>query len=167
MKIYFCFISIVLVIFSCKGPNVVFVGPQPKFLESIEEIPVDYQGEFIEIGDAEEESIIVTSTDITLNTKGEASTYDSLIVKSQGNYLYVNVLNEQGYYELYVARLVHCLEYENIKVMAGSIHEEDLNLFNVIDKYTLSSKPALRGVDMDIYVLDDLTANQFNQYINS
>ena len=167
MKKFSFFISIVLIISSCRGPNVTFVNPQPRFLESIEEIPVDYQGEFIEIGDGAEELIVVRPTDITLNVYGEVRTYDSLIVKSNGNYLYVNVLNEQGYYELYVARLVRCLEYENIKVMAGSIQEEDLNLFNVIDKYTLFSKPGLRGGDMDIHVLDDLTVNQLNQYINT
>ena len=160
MKKFSFFISIVLIISSCTGPNVAFVTPQPRFLESIEDIPVDYQGEFIEIGDGAEELIVVRPTDITLNVDGEVSTYDSLIVKSNGNYLYVNVLNEQGYYELYVARLVRCLEYENIKVMAGSIQEEDLNLFNVIDKYTL-------GGNKDIHVLDDLTVNQLNQYINA
>jgi hypothetical protein len=163
MKKFFFFISIVL--FSCTGPNVAFVDPQPIFLESIEEIPVDYQGEFIEIGDEAEELIVVTPTNITLNVDGEVRTYDSLIVKSNGNYLYVNVLNEQGYYELYVARLVRCLEYENIKVMAGAMGEEDLNFFNIIDKYTIPSSKSGFG-DKSIHVLDDLTVNQLNQYIN-
>ena len=168
MKKFSFFISIVLIISSCRGPNVAFVNPQPRFLESIEEIPVDYQGEFIEIGDGAEELIVVRPTDITLNVDGEVRTYDSLIVKSNGNYLYVNVLNEQGYYELYVARLVRCLEYENIKVMAGSIQEEDLNLFNVIDKYTIPSpKSGFLGGDKSIHVLDDLTVNQLNEYRNA
>ena len=75
------------------------------------------------------------------------------------------MLNEYGYYELYVARLVRCLGYENIKVMAGVFKEEELQLFNVIDKYTLPSKPGFG--DTDIYVLDDLTVNQLNQYIQA
>ena len=81
------FLSAVLLCFaSCT--NVTFVNPQPEFLESLTEIPEKYQGRFASDDTNEDVNIV---TDTTINGMSIAS--DSLVVKTRGNYFYVNFLN--------------------------------------------------------------------------
>ena len=157
------FFSLLVLIFSSCGPNVSFVNPQPVFLDSVEEFPLDYQGEFVDVSilAKEEEKIIVTPNTISVNIDNEIVVFDSLVIKPHGNYLYINVLNDEGYYELYVARIVRYLSNENIQVMTVQAEQDELSLFNMIDTYTRDG-----FLQEKMYVLDDLNVNQLNLYRN-
>ena len=70
------------ILFTSCGPNVAFVNPQPIFLDNLEEIPIEYQGEFLDLKYPDEEPIKVTKKSIEIN----GIDLDSFVVKSQGNY---------------------------------------------------------------------------------
>ena len=137
---------------SC-GPNVAFVNPQPIFLDNLEEIPIEYQGEFLDLKYPEEEPIKVTKKSIEIN----GIDLDSFVVKSQGNYLYFNILNPDGYFELYITRLVSYMGQENIQVIAPSIDSKDLKYFDL--KFINYDNG-----EIEDYILDDLSINQLNLY---
>ena len=96
-----------------------------------------------------------------MNIDNEIVVFDSLVIKPHGNYLYINVLNDEGYYELYVVRIVRYLSNENIQVMTVQAEQDELSLFNMIDTYTRDS-----FLQEKMYVLDDLNVNQLNLYRN-
>ena len=85
MKYYKLLVLIILVtiLTSCSGlSDVRFITPQPEFLEPLASIPKKFQGIFL----IEKDTIQVTEHTIDGNTINS----DSLIVKSWGNYLFVN-----------------------------------------------------------------------------
>ena len=152
------FLSAVLLCFaSCA--NVTFVNPQPEFLESLTEIPEKYQGRFVfsEASDDTNEDVnIVTAT--TIN--GMSITSDSLVVKTRGNYFYVNFLDDKGNYKLYIYQTVHCLGYEKIYAIFPNIDKEQEHLFNVINDWSCNN-------GNQCYLLDRVSVNQFNLLVNS
>tara|TARA_B100000674_G_scaffold491648_1_gene510047 strand:- start:42 stop:554 length:513 start_codon:yes stop_codon:yes gene_type:complete len=96
---------------SCRDSDIGFITAQPNSLEEIEVIPKNFQGKFVV--DDYNDTIIITEKSIdgiNINT-------DSLIVKSQGNYLFVNIKKED-YYTLVAAQVVKSYNYEKI-----SLHE--------------------------------------------
>tara|TARA_Y100001978_G_scaffold172698_1_gene163176 strand:+ start:1842 stop:2354 length:513 start_codon:yes stop_codon:yes gene_type:complete len=96
---------------SCRDSDIGFITAQPNSLEEIEVIPKNFQGKFVV--DDYNDTIIITEKSIdgiNINT-------DSLIVKSQGNYLFVN-MKKEDYYTLVAAQVVKSYNYEKI-----SLHE--------------------------------------------
>jgi len=81
-------------------------------------------------------------------------------VKARGNYFYVNILDDNGNYELYVYKLIRYLDYENSYAVFLNIDSEQTNLFNVIDKWNCNN-------GKQCYLLDNVNENQFNLLINS
>jgi len=86
---------------------------------------------------------------------------DSVVVKARGNYLYINILdNNKGTYQVYVFQSIRYLNYEKIYAIFPNITEEKSHLFNVI------STTAYSTTDHS-YLLDNVTVNQFNLLVNS
>ena len=112
MKKYIILLSVLFFMFtSCRDSDIGFITAQPNSLEEIEVIPKNFQGKFVV--DDYNDTIIITEKSIdgiNINT-------DSLIVKSQGNYLFVNIKKED-YYTLVAAQVVKSYNYEKI-----SLHE--------------------------------------------
>ena len=84
---------------SCRDSDVGFITAQPDYLEEIEVIPKNFLGKFVVEG--YNDTIIITEKSIdgvNINT-------DRLIVKSQGNYLFVN-MKKEDYYSLVAAQVV-------------------------------------------------------------
>ena len=74
--------------FLASCTNVSFVNHQPEFLDPLSEIPEKYHGTFLIKTDTH--SIAIDAIDgMSINT-------DSLVVKSRGNYFYVNILDDNG-----------------------------------------------------------------------
>ena len=150
------FLSAVLLCFS-SCTNISFVSPQPEFLEPLSNIPEKYQGNFIWIGANTDEDVnIITAT--TIN--GISIFSDSLVVKTRGNYFYMNILDDKGNYELYVYKVVRYLDYEKIYAFIPSVKKEQVHLFNVIDDWSCNN-------GKQCYLLDNLNVNQFNLLVNS
>ena len=142
------------VLFLSSCTNVYFVSPQPEFVDELTEIPEEYCGEFL-IGSDEDSTHIVTRNTID----GVSISADSgLVVKARGNYFYVNIMDNQGYYNLYIFRLIKCLNYENITLYAPHLYESNYtreiqaNLFNIVKRVGENEDP----------VLDNVTVNQLS-----
>jgi len=154
----FVFLSAVLLCFaSCT--NVTFVNPQPEFLEPLSEIPETYQGRFVfsEASDDTNEDVnVITAT--TVN--GISIFSDSVVVKTRGNYFYINLLDDKGNYELYIFKQLAYLNYEKIYAIFPTINKENSYLFNIIDSWSCNNNKLC-------YLLNDVDVNQFNLLVNS
>ena len=71
--------------------------------------------------------------------------------------LYFNILNPDGYFELYITRFVRYMGQENIQVIAPSIESKDLKYFDL--KFINYDNG-----EIEDYILDDLSVNQLNLY---
>ena len=133
--------------------NVAFVSPQPEFLEPLSIVPEKYHGSFIDVKDKDTCIVTIDAIDgMSINT-------DSFVVKASGNYLYINILDDKGNYELYISQSIRYLNYEKIYSIFPNINEENAHLFNVIDDW--------RCMEKHCYLLDNVTVNQFNLLANS
>ena len=150
MKIFFFLSALVFSLASCT--NVSFVNHQPEFLEPLSEIPEKYHGTFLIETDTH--SVMIDAIDgMSINT-------DSVVVKARGNYFYVNILDDNGNYELYVYRLIRYLDYENSYAVFPNIDSEQTHLFNVIDEWNCNN-------GKQCYLLDNVNENQFNLLVSS
>ena len=173
MKKHIIFLSVFFFMFtSCRDSDVGFITAQPNSLEEIEFIPKNFQGKFVV--DGYNDTIIITEKSIdgvNINT-------DSLIVKSQGNYLFVN-MKKEDYYSLVVAQLVKSYNYEKISLheffiqnlvkedyisMLDSINEKEVidliisdNNLNIFKYDSLSEQ----------LIIDRLSVNQFQMLLNN
>jgi hypothetical protein len=150
MKNLFFLSALVFSLASCT--NVSFVNHQPEFLESLSEIPEKYHGTFLVETDTHTVTIDVIDG-VSINS-------DTIVVKARGNYFYVNILDDNGNYELYVYKLIRYLNYENIYALFPNIDSEQTHLFNVIDDCNLNK-------GKQCYLLDNVNENQFNLLVNS
>ena len=149
--------AVVLTMASCT--NVSFVSPQPEFVEPLTEIPEKFQGRFVfsaASDDTNEDVNIITTT--TIN--GMDISPDSVVVKTRGNYFYLNFLDAKGNYELYVYKTVRYLDYEKIYAVFPNLKKEQVHLFNVFDDWNCNN-------GKQYYLLDNVTVNQFNLLVNS
>tara|TARA_B110000908_G_scaffold150969_1_gene185377 strand:- start:29 stop:529 length:501 start_codon:yes stop_codon:yes gene_type:complete len=150
----FTFLSTVLLCFaSCT--NVTFVSPQPEFLEPLTEIPEKYQGSFVFVETSDDVNIITATT-----VNGISIFSDSVVVKSRGNYFYVNLLADKGNYELYVFKHISCLNYERIYAIFPNLDKDKVHLFNAIEDWNCNN-------GKHCYLLDEVSVNQFNLLVNS
>ena len=158
MKNLFFLGAIVLFLAACTNVN--FVSPQPEFVDALTVIPEKYHGEFLIAKDWDKHTHTITSS--TIN--GISISSDSLVVKERGNYFYINTMNDNGYYELRIIKLIKFLNYEDITLYAPHIYERDYTrekqakLFNVVSRV---------GDDEDDPVLDNVTVNQLSILTNS
>ena len=140
----------VLLLFLVACTNVHFVSPQPEFVDALTEIPEKYRGEFRIDGDTH----IVTRNTVD----GISIIDDSIVVKERGNFFYINILDEYGYYELRIIRLIKYLNYEDITLYAPHLYDRNYtgesqeNLFNIFSREGKGEEP----------VLDNVTVNQLS-----
>ena len=176
MKYYKLLVLIILVtiLTSCSGlSDVRFITPQPEFLEPLASIPKKFQGIFL----IEKDTIQVTEHTIDGNTINS----DSLIVKSWGNYLFVNQM-KKNYYALTCAKSVNVWNNEEINLQYFSVAED---VSRILEKSGINSEKEeseateflitnnllnIIGVDTsgkrDFFIIDELTTNQFQTMLN-
>jgi hypothetical protein len=150
MKNLFFLSALLFCLASCT--NVSFVNHQPEFLEPLSEIPEKYYGSFLI--DTDTHTVTIDAINgMNINT-------DSVVVKARGNYFYVNILDDNGNYELFIYKLIRYLNYENIYAAFPNIDSEQIHLFNVIDDWDCNN-------GKQCYLLDNVNENQFNLLVNS
>lgn len=127
MKNLFFLAFLIFLLTSCG--DISFVSPQPEYIDALTEIPEKYHGEFmISKFPGDKKNPSVTSSAIN----GISIISDSLVVKERGNYFYVNIMNDDGYYELSIIRLTKFLNYESISLFDPFLNDvSQLKLFNV------------------------------------
>ena len=154
-----------LALFLASCTNVSFVNPQPNFLEPLTEIPEKYHG----IYEFEDSTINMDSYLVTDSSIGDMVLGDNLIVKQRGNYFFLNFFEENAY-TVYVVRITHALNYENIEMLFPNITDENAYLFNILnieeikayedkDKSMLKSRPD--------YLIDKVSVNQMNVLLHN
>jgi len=181
---------IILILFfsSCIDSNIRFLEPQPTSLESLNKIPDKFQGEFI----IEKDTIIVN--DYTID--GDTINTDSLIVKTWGNYLFVNQLvkeEDTAFYRVACGKLVNTWGNENIslhyfnidiefKGCMAAVEDTIENIDNpskndsllmqwLLDNMNTKSKDLyaenIIGLTKENYfILDNINLNQFQSLLN-
>ena len=155
MKNLVLFGTLVLFLASCT--NVVFVSPQPEYIDALTEIPEKYHG----IYEFEDSTINKDSYLVTDSSVGEFVLGDNLIVKQIGSYFYLNFFEENAY-AVYVVKITHALNYENIEISFPNITDENAYLFNILnieeikaydkDQFMFKSRPD--------YLIDKVSVNQ-------
>ena len=154
-----------LALFLASCTNVSFVNPQPNFLEPLTEIPEKYHGMY----EFEDSTINMDSYLVTDSSIGDMVLGDNLIVKQRGNYFFLNFFEENAY-TVYVVRITHALNYENIEMLFPNITDENAYLFNILnieeikayedkDKSMLKSRPD--------YLIDKVSVNQMNVLLHN
>ena len=136
---------------SCS--NVGFTNPQPEFLEPLSVIPEKFQGAFMI---PEEDSAIHVVTEIAIN--GDTINNGKLVVKSWGNYLFINHL-DGGYYSLTIGKAVKFINNETLSIHYVNIDSSQTHLFNIVG--TEGEFSSL------IYFLDNVNSNQFQTLLNN
>jgi hypothetical protein len=147
-----------LVLFFASCGNVVFVSPQPEYIDALTEIPEKYHGIYeFEDSTIDSESYLVTDSSV-----GDMVLGDNLIVKQRGNYFYLNLFDENAYV-VYVVKFIQALNYENIEMLFPNITDQNAYLFNILnieeikayddqDQFMFTSRPD--------YLIDKVSVNQ-------
>ena len=138
---------------SCS--NVGFTNPQPEFLEPLTEIPEKFQGVYV-VSEFDKKYIVsnLTIADDSINN-------GKLVVKSWGNYLFINELTDD-YYHLIVGKAVKFLNHETLSVHFINLDSNQTRLFNIVG----TEKGGEYSSDVT-YFLDDVNRNQFQTLLNN
>tara|TARA_R110001632_G_scaffold50907_1_gene126842 strand:- start:881 stop:1429 length:549 start_codon:yes stop_codon:yes gene_type:complete len=163
------FFIIILLLSSCS--DVRFIDAQPEHLEELSFIPNQFQGIFVINNDT------VVVTDCTIN--GDSINSNTLVVKSWGNYLFVNSL-ESGVYKLSCAKVVNAwnnknisLEYfrlfDELSLLRSSLGESAILLEEIDKMIADKNNPLIRidTTDTFHYILDDVSVNHFQSLLNN
>ena len=95
------FTLLVILFTSCT--DIFFTSPQPSFAKNLSEIPEDFQGKFnIDRGSYTSDTVDLNITDNTITSNGIDYTIsaDNLVVKSWGNYLFLNLKDSTERWQL-------------------------------------------------------------------
>lgn len=156
------FTFLVILFTSCS--DVFFTSPQPSFAEDLSEIPEDFQGFFYIDLDVPSDSLkgdkpFINITDVTVNEHSIINN-DSLVVKSWGNYLFVNLKDSTDKWELLTIRSAPYSANNTIRFM--TTHSGiDVGRFNNVD--TIPADVDMNnGYDYPKYILDEVSTLQFH-----
>ena len=96
------FTLLVILFTSCT--DIFFTSPQPSFAENLSEIPEDFQGKFnVDRGPYTSDTIVdlnITDNTITFNGIDYTISADNFVVKSWGNYLFLNLKDSTERWQL-------------------------------------------------------------------
>jgi hypothetical protein len=165
------FLFFIIILFSsCFPSDVRFIDAQPEHLEELSFIPNQFQGIFV----INDDTVVVT--DCTIN--GDSINSDSLVVKSWGNYLFVNFL-ENGIYKLGCAKVVNAWNNQNISLEYFRFFDElpinESASLDEAEKLQLQEMIADKHnplVDIDStddlhFILDNISINHFQSLLNN
>ena len=165
------FLFFIIILFSsCFPSDVRFIDAQPEHLEELSFIPNQFQGIFV----INDDTVVVT--DCTIN--GDSINSDSLVVKSWGNYLFVNFL-ENGIYKLGCAKVVNAWNNQNISLEYFRFFDElpinESASLDEAEKLQLQEMIANKHnplVDIDStddlhFILDNISINNFQSLLNN
>ena len=96
------FFTLLVILFtSCT--DIFFTSPQPSFAKNLSEIPEDFQGKFnVDRGSYTSDTVDLNITDNTITSNGIDYTIsaDNFVVKSWGNYLFLNLKDSTEKWQL-------------------------------------------------------------------
>ena len=166
------FLFFIIILFSsCFPSDVRFIDAQPEHLEELSFIPNQFQGIFVINNDT------VVVTDCTIN--GDSINSNTLVIKSWGNYLFVNSL-ENGVYKLGCAKAVNAwnnknisLEYfrffDELPIYENASLDESAILEEIYKMIADKNIPLIRidTTDDFHFILDNVSVNHFQSLLNN
>ena len=172
---------ILSVIFFASCSDIFFINPQPEFAENLSEIPEDFQGLFIidfdfptsnddsldldePVSEDEEYFLNIKDDRLTMPDGSDFTTAtDNLVVKSMDNYLFLNLKDSTGKWEL-LTILSDPSSYDqkfSIQYMYIESTGIDLGQFNNVD--TIPADTITNPLDYTKYIiLDEINRSQFD-----
>ena len=167
--IYLLYLTPIIYLTSCFPTDVRFIEAQPEHLEELSFIPKQFQGIFFINND----TLVVT--DCTIN--GDTINSNTLVVKSWGNYLFVNSL-ENKLYKLGCAKVVDVWNKKNISLEYFRFLDEryerdsldESAILEEIDQMIADKNNPLIRIDTndDIhFILNDVSINHFQSLLNN
>ena len=162
---------IIILFSSCFPSDVRFIDAQPEHLVELSYIPNQFQGIFVINNDT------VVVTNCTIN--GDSINSNALVVKSWGNYLFVNSL-DNGVYKLGCAKVVNAWNNKNISLeyfiffdeipIIKSASFDESAILETIDKMIADKNNPLIRIDTTDgvhFILDNVSVNNFQSLLNN
>ena len=145
----------ILLFASCS--NVAFKKPQPQFLEPLTEIPEKFQGVFV-VPEIDSSKCIVSN----LMIADDSINNGEFVIKSWGNYLFINEKRDNDTYDLTIGKAVRFLNYETLSIHYINLDSNQIQLFNIVA--TEKRGPVVYS---NLYILENVNRNQFQNLLNT
>ena len=155
MRNFIILLFATLLFTSCS--NVAFKEPQPEFLEPLTEIPEKFQGVFV-VPEIDSTKCIVSN----LMIADDSINNGEFVIKSWGNYLFINEKRDNDTYDLTIGKAVRFLNYETLSIHYINLDSNQIQLFNIV----ATEKTGL-GVSSNLYILENVNRNQFQNLLNT
>ena len=155
MRNFIALLFAILLFTSCS--NVAFKKPQPEFLEPLTEIPEKFQGVFV-VPEIDSTKCIVSN----LMIADDSINNGEFVIKSWGNYLFINEKRDNDTYDLTIGKAVRFLNYETLSIHYINLDSNQIQLFNIV----ATEKTGL-GVSSNLYILENVNRNQFQNLLNT
>ena len=155
MRNFIILLFAILLFASCS--NVAFKKPQPEFLEPLTEIPEKFQGVFV-VPEIDSTKCIVSN----LMIADDSINNGEFVIKSWGNYLFINEKRDNDTYDLTIGKAVRFLNYETLSIHYINLDSNQIQLFNIVA--TEKRGPELSS---NLYILENVNRNQFQNLLNT
>ena len=170
------FISLLFLI-SCT--NVYFENPQPTYLENVKKIPSKFHGSFEYIekkpsfigkGSTKLNKYVISDEFCVINNDTLKLVSDDLVVKYQGNNLFIN-LKKDSVYELNLLNRYNYFGADSLIVKTIFINEDNWNespyYFNSVNYiFTIIDSSHITYSDGGVIINDSLNINELNTLLN-
>lgn len=170
------FISLLFLI-SCT--NVYFENPQPTYLENVKKIPSKFHGSFEYIektpsfigkGSTKLNEYVISDEFCVINNDTLKLVSDDLVVKYQGNNLFIN-LKKDSVYELNLLNRYNYFGADSLTVKTIFIDEDSWNespyFFNAVNYIsTIIDSSHITDFDGGVIINDSLNINELNTLLN-
>ena len=156
MKNFIVLLFAILLFASCS--NVAFKKPQPEFLEPLTEIPEKFQGVFV-VPEIDSTKYIVSN----LMIAGDSINNGDFVIKSWGNYLFINEKQDSATYDLTIGKAVKFLNYEMLSIHYVHLDSNQIQLFNIV----ATEKRGSGVLSRNLYILENVNRNQFQHLLNT
>ena len=156
MKNFIVLLFAILLFASCS--NVAFKKPQPEFLEPLTEIPEKFHGVFV-IPEMDSTKYIVSN----LMIADDSINNGEFVIKSWGNYLFINEKRDNDTYDLTIGKAVRFLNYETLSIHYINLDSNQIQLFNIV----ATEKRGGPGLSSNLYILENVNRNQFQNLLNT
>ena len=170
------FISLLFLI-SCT--NVYFENPQPTYLENVKKIPSKFHGSFEYIektpsfigkGSTKLNKYLISDEFCVVNNDTLKVGSDDLVVKYQGNNLFIN-LKKDSVYELNLLNRYNYFGADSLIVKTIFINEDNWNespyYFNAVNYiFTIIDSSHITFSDGGVIINDSLNINELNTLLN-
>ena len=141
---------------SCS--NVAFKKSQPEFLEPLTEIPEKFQGVFV-VPEIDSTRYIVSN----LMIADDSINNGKFVIKSWGNYLFINEKRNNDTYDLTIGKAVKFLNYETLSIHYVHLDSNQIQLFNIV----ATDKRGSGVLSRNLYILENVNRNQFQNLLNT